>query len=116
MMAGVSVVIDDDEADARELIRRILEELACQVETAAAAEEGVLQLLREKTFDIILSGHRDAGHGRGTYAFLAVLAKDQRRNLAARRRRPLHLPRMSEPKTGSKARCWPAINRTSPSP
>ena len=39
MLAGVRVLIVDDETDARELIRRILEELDCHVETAASAEE-----------------------------------------------------------------------------
>jgi chemotaxis family two-component system sensor kinase Cph1 len=74
MLAGVRVLIVDDEADARELIRRILEELDCQVETAASAEEA-LQLLREKTFDIILS---DIGMpGMDGYAFLKSWRKTE---------------------------------------
>ncbi|REK17429.1 MAG: hybrid sensor histidine kinase/response regulator [Planctomycetota bacterium] len=66
-LAGLRVLVVDDEADARELIRRIFDECDCQVETAASADEA-LELLRAAPYDVIVS---DIGMpGQDGYAFL----------------------------------------------
>jgi light-regulated signal transduction histidine kinase (bacteriophytochrome)/ActR/RegA family two-component response regulator len=53
-IAGLEVLIVDDERDARALIRRVLEECDCRVTTAASMAEA-LALLGERKFDVIVS-------------------------------------------------------------
>lgn len=53
-LGGLKVLLVDDEADARELIGRILQECNCSVQTAANALEG-LALARASRFDLLLS-------------------------------------------------------------
>lgn len=53
-LGGLSVLVVDDEADARELLRRLLAEQDCDVATAASAEEG-LALLAAGPRDVLLT-------------------------------------------------------------
>jgi PAS domain S-box-containing protein len=53
-IAGVRALVVDDDADARELVRRMLESSRAQVMTAASSAEAI-GLLREQPFDILVS-------------------------------------------------------------
>ncbi|HJX26975.1 MAG TPA: ATP-binding protein, partial [Thermoanaerobaculia bacterium] len=53
-LAGISVLVIDDEADARDLIRRILTEREAEVATASSAAEGVAAI-RRKPPHVLLS-------------------------------------------------------------
>ena len=53
-LAGVSVLVVDDEADARDLMRRVLEDCQARVWTAGSAEEA-LQLLQRERPDVLVS-------------------------------------------------------------
>jgi CheY-like chemotaxis protein len=53
-LAGIKVLVVDDDPDARELIKRVLHQFEAEVTTAACAERG-LELLRTQKPDIILS-------------------------------------------------------------
>jgi CheY-like chemotaxis protein len=53
-IAGVRALVVDDDADARELVRRMLESSQAQVTTAASSEEAI-SFLREQPFDILVS-------------------------------------------------------------
>ncbi|HET6629553.1 MAG TPA: MASE1 domain-containing protein [Woeseiaceae bacterium] len=53
-LSGLHVLIVDDEADARELLRRLLLEQGCKVDVAASAEEA-LALLAAGTCDVLLT-------------------------------------------------------------
>jgi CheY-like chemotaxis protein len=53
-LAGVSVLVVDDEMDARFLIRRVLEDCGAQVTLASSADEG-LEALRSERVDMIVS-------------------------------------------------------------
>jgi PAS domain S-box-containing protein len=53
-VAGVRVLVVDDDLDAREMVRRLLEERRAQVWTAASAEEA-LKVLLERRFDVLIS-------------------------------------------------------------
>lgn len=53
-IAGVRILVVDDEADARALLRRLFEEQGAQVTTAASAAEG-LSALRAERPDILIS-------------------------------------------------------------
>jgi signal transduction histidine kinase/ActR/RegA family two-component response regulator len=53
-LAGVAVLVVDDEADARELVRMVLGEAGAVVQTAASADEAIA-LIRLHRFDVIVS-------------------------------------------------------------
>ena len=53
-IAGLRVLVVDDDRDARDLLRRLLEEHAVQVTTAASAAEAARHL-RERRFDVLVS-------------------------------------------------------------
>jgi CheY-like chemotaxis protein len=53
-LAGVRVLALDDERDARELVKRILEESGCIVAIAKSIDEA-LQHLADETFDVVIS-------------------------------------------------------------
>src|SRR5262249_18762070 len=53
-LSGVGVLVVEDEADARELIRTVLEQLGAGVITAASADEALAVLDRER-LDVLLS-------------------------------------------------------------
>ena len=53
-LAGVRVLVVDDEPDARELLRRLLIEHDCDVTVAASADEALAQVT-EHAFDILVS-------------------------------------------------------------
>jgi len=53
-LTGLSVLVVDDEADARELLRRLLAERGCDVATACSAEEA-LTLLAAGPCDVLLT-------------------------------------------------------------
>jgi PAS domain S-box-containing protein len=53
-LTGLSVLVVDDEADARELLRRLLAEQGCEVATAGSAEEA-LTILGGQRCDVLLS-------------------------------------------------------------
>jgi PAS domain S-box-containing protein len=53
-LAGVRVVVVDDEADARELVARVLEEAGARVGTAGSAEEALGMVQRERP-DVVVS-------------------------------------------------------------
>ncbi|HEX9983909.1 MAG TPA: PAS domain S-box protein [Thermoanaerobaculia bacterium] len=53
-IAGLRILIVDDEADARDVARRVLEECGAEVATASSAREA-LTLLRERPFDVLVS-------------------------------------------------------------
>jgi PAS domain S-box-containing protein len=53
-VAGLRVLLVDDDADAREMVKRLLEERRSVVATAGSAEEA-LRLLRESQFDVLIS-------------------------------------------------------------
>jgi PAS domain S-box-containing protein len=66
-LQGLKVLVVDDEPDARELVKRLLEECHAQVFTAASAAEGLAVLSRERP-DVLLS---DIGMpGTDGYAFM----------------------------------------------
>ncbi len=48
-LSGVTVLVVDDQPDARDLIRRVLEDCGARILTAASAEEGLAVLDRETT-------------------------------------------------------------------
>jgi light-regulated signal transduction histidine kinase (bacteriophytochrome) len=53
-LAGVRVLVVDDEPDSRKLIAQILEECDSQVKTASSKDEAI-ELLRKETFDVLIS-------------------------------------------------------------
>ncbi|PYQ46846.1 MAG: hypothetical protein DMF78_25275, partial [Acidobacteria bacterium] len=53
-LSGVGVLVVEDEADARDLIRTVLEQLGAGVITAASADEALAVLDRER-LDVLLS-------------------------------------------------------------
>jgi PAS domain S-box-containing protein len=53
-LAGVRVLVVDDDEDAREMIRRLLEERRSEVSTAGTVDEA-LQLLGQRRFDVLVS-------------------------------------------------------------
>ena len=66
-LSGIKVLVVDDEEDARELLRRLLEESAAQVLVAASADEAMRLLAGERP-DVLLS---DVGMpGRDGYQFI----------------------------------------------
>jgi signal transduction histidine kinase/ActR/RegA family two-component response regulator len=82
-LEGVRVLMVDDEADARDLVRRLLEDYGAQVATAASANEAFEQLSANR-FDVLVS---DIGMpGEDGYAFLRrvrALGPDHGGNIAA---------------------------------
>ncbi|HEU4406292.1 MAG TPA: PAS domain-containing protein [Polyangiaceae bacterium] len=69
-LAGLRVLVVDDEEDARELVRTLLEQEGVEVETAPSAERA-LELLRARRFDALIS---DIGMpGTDGHAFLRRL-------------------------------------------
>jgi PAS domain S-box-containing protein len=66
-LAGLTVLVVDDDPDARDLARRVLEQFGAQVNTAASAAEG-LEQLAERRPDVLVS---DIGMpGTDGYAFM----------------------------------------------
>lgn len=59
-LEGVKVLVVDDEADAREMVRRVLSSCGAQVTTAASADEA-LQLLDQLKPDVLISDIGMAG-------------------------------------------------------
>lgn len=53
-LAGASIVVVDDEPDARDLLRRVLEESGARVHAAASAEEALALVQRERP-DVLVS-------------------------------------------------------------
>jgi signal transduction histidine kinase/ActR/RegA family two-component response regulator len=53
-VTGLRVLVVDDDLDAREVVKRLLEERRSVVSTAGSAEEA-MRLLREKRFDVLVS-------------------------------------------------------------
>ena len=53
-LAGMRVLVVDDERDALEIMRRLLAEQGCEVTTAGTAEEALARLA-ERPFDVLLS-------------------------------------------------------------
>jgi light-regulated signal transduction histidine kinase (bacteriophytochrome) len=53
-LAGVRILIVDDEEDARELLRRVLEDCGASVVAAGSAEEG-LEVYRDGEFEVVVS-------------------------------------------------------------
>jgi signal transduction histidine kinase/CheY-like chemotaxis protein len=51
---GISVLAVDDEADTREIIRRVLQNCGARVDTAASAAEG-MELFQRNRYDVIVS-------------------------------------------------------------
>jgi signal transduction histidine kinase/ActR/RegA family two-component response regulator len=54
ILAGVQTLVVDDNADARELMRYVLEQLGAEVETAASTDEA-LQLTAARPFDVVVA-------------------------------------------------------------
>ncbi|MBF2062942.1 MAG: PAS domain S-box protein [Calothrix sp. C42_A2020_038] len=54
LLPGVKILVVDDEADARELIRYVLEEAAADVITAGSAQDG-FELIKQEAPDILIS-------------------------------------------------------------
>jgi PAS domain S-box-containing protein len=76
LLAGVKILVVDDEPDARELIKRVLSQGKAEILTAGSAEEGI-QLLQAERPDVIIS---DIGMpGKDGYQFMREI-----RNLASR--------------------------------
>ena len=110
---GVTVLIVDDEADARELVRRVLRQCGAEVLTAGSAGEGLV-ILREMRPDVLLTDigmpHEDgylliqqvrelpAGQG-GTVpaAALTAFARSEDRQRALRAGFQTHIPKPVEP-------------------
>jgi CheY-like chemotaxis protein len=53
-LEGITVLVVDDEPDARDLVRRVLEDCGAKVLTAASAAEGLAALRRQRV-DVIIS-------------------------------------------------------------
>jgi CheY-like chemotaxis protein len=53
-LSGMRILVVDDEADARDLLHRILDEQGCRVDVARSAEEA-WTLLTSGTYDVLLS-------------------------------------------------------------
>jgi PAS domain S-box-containing protein len=53
-LEGIGVLAVDDEADAREIIKRLLESCGARVDTASSAAEG-LELFQRNRYDVVLS-------------------------------------------------------------
>jgi CheY-like chemotaxis protein len=53
-LAGIAVVVVDDDADARELLQAVLRDAAAQVSTAASAAAG-LELVKAQHPDVLIS-------------------------------------------------------------
>ena len=53
-LAGISVLVVDDQEDARELIRRLLEDCAAEVLTAGTADDAI-ELLQARRPDVLIS-------------------------------------------------------------
>ncbi len=69
-LSGVRVLVVDDEADAREIVKRVLEDSNAIVRIAASADEGV-KLIEAEQPDVLLS---DIGMpGEDGYAFMRTL-------------------------------------------
>jgi PAS domain S-box-containing protein len=112
-LEGISVLVVDDEADARELVASILEESGARVRVAASAEEGFTRLREERpavlVSDVGMPGEDgyglirrvralpgDAG-GRTPAVALTAYARLQDRTRALLEGFQLHLPKPVEP-------------------
>ena len=70
---GLKVLLVEDDAEVREVVRRFLESLACEVTLTASAEQALLALGPEAEFDLLLSDIALGAGMRGTR--LAQLAQ-----------------------------------------
>ena len=107
-LAGVHVVVIDDEPDARELLARVLQEQAATVTTFGSAEEA-LDAMATMQPSVIVS---DIGMPRmDGYQFM--------RSLRAGEAAGVRIPRWRSPHSPGRriasALCWPATRRTWPS-
>jgi signal transduction histidine kinase/ActR/RegA family two-component response regulator len=69
-ISGVRVLVVDDEPDARELVKRVLEKSNAKV-TAAATADQAIQLLTENRYDVLIS---DIGMpGKNGYALISAV-------------------------------------------
>jgi signal transduction histidine kinase/DNA-binding response OmpR family regulator len=79
-LAGVHVLVVDDEADAREIVKRVLEDCGASVDVAASAAEGRAKLAARKP-DVIIS---DIGMpGEDGYSFIKSVRQSGSRFPAA---------------------------------
>ena len=53
-LGGLKILVVDDEADSRELLKRVLEDSAAEVVTAASARQGLVAM-ENHAFDILIS-------------------------------------------------------------
>src|SRR4051812_27636358 len=111
-IAGLSVLVVDDDQDARQLVKRLLEECSASVTTAASAGEAAA-LLERTRFDVLVSdigmpgedGHalmrrvRALGPGRGDIPAIALTAyaRPEDRLQAVRAGFQMHLAKPVEP-------------------
>jgi CheY-like chemotaxis protein len=110
---GVRVLVLDDDADAMELVKRVLQNCKAQVTTAASGAEA-LALLQEERFDVMLAdigmpvmdGYElvkrvralDAEHGRDMpVVALTALARSEDRRRAMLAGFDLHMAKPAEP-------------------
>jgi PAS domain S-box-containing protein len=112
-LAGITVLVVDDELDARNLIRRVLEECGAQVLLASSAKEGLEVLRRERPHmlvsDIGMPGEdgyafirqvrnlSDADGGRTPAAALTAFARAEDRTRALRAGYQTHVAKPVEP-------------------
>jgi CheY-like chemotaxis protein len=112
-LSGVKVLVVDDEADARVLIRRVLEQCGATVVEAESAEDGVELLKRERP-QVLLSDigmpDRDGYHllqqtrelpeaqgGRTPAVALTAFARSEDRRRALLSGFQMHVPKPVEP-------------------
>ena len=113
-LAGVDVLVVEDEADARELIRTMLEQLGAGVVTAASAREGLAALDQRSSLHVLLSDIEMPGMdgysflravrqrpvdrgGQIPAAALTAYARPEDRDAALRAGFQLHVPKPVQP-------------------
>ncbi|MGL6111168.1 MAG: response regulator, partial [Rubrivivax sp.] len=72
---GLKVLLVEDDADVRNVVRAFLDALHCRVSVAASAEQALLALTPEADFDLLLSDIALGAGMRGTQ--LATLAQQR---------------------------------------
>jgi len=111
-LAGLRVLVVDDEADGRELVRRVLEDCGAQVLLASSAYEG-LSIVERDRLDMIVSdigmphtdGYEfitrvrqlDSDNGRVPAAALTAFARTEDRDRALRAGYQIHMIKPVEP-------------------
>jgi signal transduction histidine kinase/CheY-like chemotaxis protein len=113
-LAGVDVLVVEDEADARELIRTMLEQLGAGVVTASSAREGLAALDQRSSLHVLLSDIEMPGMdgysflravrerpvergGQIPAAALTAYARPEDRDAALRAGFQLHVPKPVQP-------------------